>query len=71
MLKWSLNSDDIAEEMERQAVKAEAKVRRLLGRNGLTLSSEGKEALHGAVMEAVSAKVEAEGALKFLEDLRG
>ena len=66
MLKWNLDSVQLVEEMERQSVNVEAKVRRLLGRNGLVLSSEGQEDLHGAVMEAIGAKLEAEGALTFL-----
>ena len=68
MQRWNLNPDEMVEEMDRQSVKIEAKVRRLLGRNGFTLSFSGREAIRGAVMEAVGAKLEAEGALKFLAE---
>jgi hypothetical protein len=68
MQRWKTNPLEMVEEMERQSVSVEAKIRGLLSRNGLNLSPDGEEALHGAVMEAVGVKLEAEGAIKFLSE---
>ena len=68
MQRWNLNPEELVEEMDRQSVTVGAKVRHLLARNGLTLSDDGEESLHGALMEAVGAKLEAEGALRFLAE---
>ncbi len=59
--------DALVERMERRSVAVEADLRKVFEQHGLTLTDEAREAVHGAVMEAAGAALEAEDALRFLD----